>query len=219
MVHDAIHDMESFFWVLLFLCITCAGPGGGRREELRGELADVADERQEQVGQLREVVDCLFEGDLATIASYKERLFQEPQDFETQIFGHIHPYFEVLKPTLRRWWNLLILAYAFEGYEYHNIHAFVIELLEETARKLASPNYSQQAEDTKSKEDSRRAVEERVNFVQAVTHAVAVPQTPHPSSPLPDTITPETKKASYQHRSPLSSSSGSPPAKRPKRGD
>ncbi|KAH9885620.1 hypothetical protein C8Q73DRAFT_300552 [Cubamyces lactineus] len=209
-VHDAIHDMESFFWVLLSLCITHAGPGDERRNELTGELRDFANERQEQVNQLREVVDCLFEGDIATIASYKHHLFSKPQDFETKILCHIHPYFEALKPALCRWWNLLVLAYAFEGYEYHNIHALVIELLDDAARNLVSS--------AKCKEDSQNAVEKRVNFLRTITHAVAASQASRPSSPLPDINILETKKTPHQHSSPLSSPPQSPPAKRLKVG-
>jgi hypothetical protein len=29
-----VHDLESFFWVLIHICITRQGPGGVRREEL-----------------------------------------------------------------------------------------------------------------------------------------------------------------------------------------
>src|SRR5258708_39138540 len=35
--HDAVHDLESFFWVLVHICITWQGPGGVRREELEQE--------------------------------------------------------------------------------------------------------------------------------------------------------------------------------------
>ena len=31
--HSAIHDMESLFWVLFFLCLTREGPGGRQRPE------------------------------------------------------------------------------------------------------------------------------------------------------------------------------------------
>ncbi|KAF8874510.1 hypothetical protein CPB84DRAFT_1752941 [Gymnopilus junonius] len=33
--HHAVHDLESFFWVLVYICLTCNGPGGKRREELQ----------------------------------------------------------------------------------------------------------------------------------------------------------------------------------------
>ncbi|KAJ8487185.1 hypothetical protein ONZ51_g4349 [Trametes cubensis] len=135
--HDAIHNMESFFWVLLFLCITRAGPGGERRKDLICKLNEIPVEQKMQVAPLHDLVYRLFDGDMADIASYKKGLFKQPQNFEEQILCHIHPYFDVLKPTLRRWWNLLVLAYAFEGYEYHNIHTFVLELLEQAAVELA----------------------------------------------------------------------------------
>src|ERR1700684_2514021 len=32
--HNAIHDLESFFWVLVYICLTRNGPGGKRRPEL-----------------------------------------------------------------------------------------------------------------------------------------------------------------------------------------
>ncbi|KAI0329144.1 hypothetical protein GY45DRAFT_1418167 [Cubamyces sp. BRFM 1775] len=149
-VHDAIHDMESFFWVLLYLCITRAGPGGERRNDLICKLDEIPVEQKMQVAPLHDLVHCLFDGDMAKIASHKKDLFEQPQNFEEQVLCHIHPYFEVLKPTLRRWWNLLVLAYAFEGYEYHNIHTLVLELLDPAVVKLAPPDDSQ--------EDSQNAV-------------------------------------------------------------
>ncbi|KAH9885619.1 hypothetical protein C8Q73DRAFT_659679 [Cubamyces lactineus] len=217
-VHDAIHDMESLFWVLLFLCITRAGPGGERREDFAGELTDFPKERQDQVARLRNAVRNLFDGDVATIAYYKEHLFQNPQEFETEILRHIHPYFEVLKPTLCRWWDLLVLAYTFEGYEYHNIHAFVIELLDMAARDLASLDDSQQTEDTEDKEKSQKAVEKRINHLRKVTWAFSRSQASRPTSPLSDMTTPE-KKTLYQYSSPLSSPPSSPLTKKTRRGD
>jgi len=38
--HDANHDLESFFWVLIHICLTCKGPGGIRREELEEKNED-----------------------------------------------------------------------------------------------------------------------------------------------------------------------------------
>ena len=33
-MHDAVHDMESFFWVIVYLCLTRQSGGDIRREEL-----------------------------------------------------------------------------------------------------------------------------------------------------------------------------------------
>ncbi|KAI0329143.1 hypothetical protein GY45DRAFT_916885 [Cubamyces sp. BRFM 1775] len=206
-VHDAIHDMESFFWVLLYLCITRAGPGGECRKDMICKLNEIPEEQQGQVEELRDLVHCLFDGDMTNLASTKKDLFEQPQNFEQQVLCHIHPYFEVLKPTLSRWWNLLVLAYAFEGYEYHNIHALVIELLDQAAVGLASN--PQQLE-----EGSQNAVQMRVDYVHMVSHAVAAPQASRPLKPLLDSTTPETKTTWHPDSSPRSSSPELPLAKK-----
>ncbi|CDO77533.1 hypothetical protein BN946_scf184912.g32 [Trametes cinnabarina] len=147
-VHDAIHDMESFFWVLLHLCMTRAGPGGARREELVGKLDH--DTALADVLELRRIVYCFFDGPLEVIAWNKKEAFKDCKNFELLVLRHIHPYFELFRSLLHRWWELLLLVYEFEGYEYHNNHAFVIELLERTLKELgtiASPDDEQRQED------------------------------------------------------------------------
>ncbi|KAJ8462901.1 hypothetical protein ONZ51_g10607 [Trametes cubensis] len=225
-VHDAIHDMESFFWVLLFFCITRGGPGGGRRKELEGELDTVPAQVRDEVQQIRRINHCLFGGDMETIACNKAELFLHPEDFQEHVLPYVHPYFEPLKLMLRRWWDLLVLAYAFEGYEYHNIHALVIEILDEAASALAS----------QAGVDSQEAMDKRKNYLRNTTHAIAASHdqsTTPPSSPLSDILditTPESKKTPYKHipgslqstlhdSSPLSSPPSSPLAKKSKRGD
>ncbi|KAJ8453859.1 hypothetical protein ONZ51_g13362 [Trametes cubensis] len=225
-VHDAIHDMESFFWVLLFFCITRGGPGGGRRKELEGELDTFPAQDRDEVQQIRRINHCLFGGDMETIACNKAELFLHPEDFEEHVLPYVHPYFEHLKLMLRRWWDLLVLAYAFEGYEYHNIHALVIEILDEAASALAS----------QAGVDSQEAMENRAKYLHDTTHAIAASHdqsTTPPSSPLSDLLditTPESKKRPYKHipgslqstshdSSPLSSPPSSPLAKKSKRGD
>ena len=39
--HSAIHDMESLFWVVVFLCLTREGPGGKRRPEPKDDVKGV----------------------------------------------------------------------------------------------------------------------------------------------------------------------------------
>ncbi|KAI0329138.1 hypothetical protein GY45DRAFT_1337665 [Cubamyces sp. BRFM 1775] len=221
--HDAIHDMESFFWVLLFFCITHVGPGGGRRKELVGDLDAFPAQDREEVQRIRRINYCLFEGDMGTIACNKAELFGHPQDFEVHVLPYVHPYFEPLKPMLRRWWDLLVLAYAFEGYEYHNIHALVIKILDKAASALAWV-------------DSQEAMEKKARYLHDITHAISASHdqsTTPPSSPLSDFLdssTPESKKTPYKHMvgslqstshdtSPLSSPFSSPLAKKSKRGD
>jgi len=131
--HDAIHDLESFFWVLIHICITRQGPGGVRREELEQE-----NEVNEAYNGLRRVIYYLFDSDMATMAANKARLFTHPAEFEPYILNNFHPYFQPLKEVVKEWFHLLILAHKFHAYEYHNIHDMVLEILD-CALKSAPP--------------------------------------------------------------------------------
>lgn len=71
-VHHAVHDMESFFWVLLYLCLTRKGPGGARRDEL-----DHQETPDEDTRRLWRVVYCLFDGSWDDVAENKRLLFAE----------------------------------------------------------------------------------------------------------------------------------------------
>lgn len=169
-VHDAIHDMESFFWVLLYICITRSGPGGDRRKELTEDFNAASEPSRTQILELRRMVHCFFDGGLEIIAWNKKDLFESSsKEFETHLLVHVHSYFEPLKPLLRQWWELLLLAYKFEGYEYHNIHKFVIELLEKALGTLNDLPAKESTDDEQRL--TRDAVKKRDDFVHGVTHA------------------------------------------------
>ncbi|KAF9000920.1 hypothetical protein BDZ89DRAFT_1147122 [Hymenopellis radicata] len=120
--HDAVHDIESFFWVLIHICLTRSGPNAQRR----AELDDSKDHPQ-----LHLVVYCFFDGDQDLLAFNKKKLLKTPDDFEKYIIPHFHPYFDELKPFMQEWFSLLVLAYQYvEGYEYHNIHRRVQDILD-----------------------------------------------------------------------------------------
>ncbi|KAI9065068.1 hypothetical protein FKP32DRAFT_533927 [Trametes sanguinea] len=222
---DAIHDMESFFWLLLNISITSSGPGAERREELCDNHPD-GDRVPEEVLDLCDVVYRLFEGPLETIAQNKKVLFEKPKEFESSVLCHVHPYFDPLKPLLRRWWQLLVLAYKFEGYEYYGIHGFVIRLLEETLRNL-------QVQDNGSPNDAQReplARQKREDFVREATYdtkrvAISTSQTPMVVSHPADSAELSIETAASKHfrtpqkekrDAPLSPSSEMPPVKRSK---
>ncbi|OSD08224.1 hypothetical protein PYCCODRAFT_1462501 [Trametes coccinea BRFM310] len=216
-VHDAIHDMESFFWVLLYLCMTRSGPGGVRREELIGELDAVPAEIEE----LRTIVYCFFDGSLERIARNKKQAFEDYKSFEPLVLRHIHPYFEPLRPLLRRWWELLLLAYEFEGYEYHNIHALVIELLERALKELGTEDLS---DDQQHQQDAKR---KRDDFFRRVIYAdigIPIPQAQcasAPSSPNDYRVTtafsstPESQKVGQGRGGSAGDTPSSPPSPTP----
>ncbi|KAF9008180.1 hypothetical protein BDZ89DRAFT_1079107 [Hymenopellis radicata] len=155
--HDAVHDIESVFWVLIHICLTRSGPGVQQREELT--------EDSQAHEQLRSVVYRFFDADRRVLAFNKRKLFIYRGDFGESIFQSFHPYFDELKPFMREWFSLLVLAYGYvEGYEYHNIHSRVQDILE---RALDSVTPEKMDFDVSREED--RAGETLGNALQMQT--------------------------------------------------
>ena len=122
--HDAVHDLESFFWVLVHICITRQGPGGVRREELVRK-----DQEDEEYSTLRRVVYCFFDSDNHTMQANKQHVFQNPRNLERFVLDNFHGYFQKLKEPVREWFHVLQLAHKFHAFEYQDIHDMVLEIL------------------------------------------------------------------------------------------
>jgi hypothetical protein len=120
-VHNAVHDMESLLWVLLYICLTREGNKGSRRPELHEEDSDLA-------VQVRE----LFEQENA---QKKSDCLEAPDEFE-QVLLSVHSYFDCLKPLLSKLRYTLYLGHSYESIEHYNIHSIVLALLNETIAKL-----------------------------------------------------------------------------------
>lgn len=119
--HNAIHDMESLLWVLLYICLTREGDKGGRRPELHEEDSDLAI-------QVRK----LFEQENA---QKKSDCLEAPDEFD-QILLFVHSYFDCLKPLLSKLRYTLYLGHSYDSIEHYNIHSIVLTLLNETIAKL-----------------------------------------------------------------------------------
>ena len=125
--HDAVHDLESFFWVLIHICLTRKGPGGVRREEL-----EEGNDENEECIPVRRVVFCLFDSSEETMRANKRKLFSNPNHLEEFVLDKFHNYFHGLKGPMKEWFHVLRLAYQFYAFEYHDIHDMVLEILEKT---------------------------------------------------------------------------------------
>jgi hypothetical protein len=143
--HDAVHDMESFLWVLVEICLTRKGPGlGMRRDELKpGENL--------QHG-LNDSVHKLFDADPSTLLRTKSDMLVHLKSMDEEIIPLFHPYFEQLKPMVLQWWHILRLAYRFRAFEYYNIHVHIIDVLEQSISRLLNDD----------NDDSRREIERRI---------------------------------------------------------
>ncbi|KAA1477283.1 hypothetical protein DENSPDRAFT_828628 [Dentipellis sp. KUC8613] len=143
--HSAIHDLESFFWVLVYLCLTRAGPGGEHRDP---------PEDPKTCAQLDNVVSCLFNSDNdMVIARNKHDLFQSLEDLQGYIIPHFHPYFQCLSDLVLDWWNALQLAYrTYDALTPGFIHQQVLDVLDNAMKNLPDPVPSKEMD----REDDRR---------------------------------------------------------------
>ncbi|KAK7443578.1 hypothetical protein VKT23_015750 [Stygiomarasmius scandens] len=99
--HLPIHDMESLFYVLAYLCVSRDGPGNHVRKEL------LDDE------MVRSCIFKYFESDPAVLLENKQALFDEDIGsavLQQNILPYVHPYFESLKPLLKEWHRILLMG-------------------------------------------------------------------------------------------------------------
>ena len=149
-MHDSVHDMESFMWVVIWICLTRSGPGGHRRKEL-----DPADQ-SEQAKKIRHIVFCLFDGPISTLSENKTTLFTCPADMENEILPRFHPYFEPLKELVLGWWRKLRMAYKYRIWP--TIHDQFLEDLDKTIELLKTTSLSS---DAATEAEIKRRKEER----------------------------------------------------------
>jgi hypothetical protein len=131
--HDAAHDIESFLWVLVNLCLTRKGPGISM---IRDELLPNQDVDDPRDKTLDELVYRLFDSNTdVVLLEKKQTLLEEPGSMNS-VVEKFHPYFAELKPMVLQWWHTLVLAYRFRAYEYIHIHSHIIDILEGTIERL-----------------------------------------------------------------------------------
>ncbi|KAG6907584.1 hypothetical protein DXG01_008341 [Tephrocybe rancida] len=150
-VHEVIHDMESFLWVLVHICMTRNGPGIGMR---RPEL----DKNSESFSlDLQDAIVSYFDGGETKLIDTKSYLLRIPETFESAIIAHFDPYFEPLKELVRKWWDILILGYRYRADEYYNIHSHIIRIIDEALGTILGPS----TEDTAKELERRKARRQR----------------------------------------------------------
>ena len=138
-IHDAVHDMESIFWVLLYICLTReANKDGIHRHELQPNSAE-KDKRL-----LKLVCDLFDKGKTQT----RIDCLEDPTALEV-ILKSVHPYFEHLKPLLSKLRWVLHLAHKYKGVEHYNIHSVVLAILEDTIAALKEHRNDQEVLEAK----------------------------------------------------------------------
>ncbi|TCD63615.1 hypothetical protein EIP91_005166 [Steccherinum ochraceum] len=118
-IHSAIHDMEAFFWVLLYLCLTYEGPGKRVQEpdpDTKNLLRDTFETR-----------------DTARLAQEKAAFFTKPNGAAKMddCLRHIQGHFKPLTGLLKEWWAALFDSYyVYDSIEDAGIHRKILDVIE-----------------------------------------------------------------------------------------
>lgn len=175
--HDAIHDIESLFWVFLYMCLTRRGPGGPRREELESSFTG----RSPDTIKLRTVVFCLFDGPREVLYDNKGRLLGNPDHMREFIIPCFHPYFDDLKDLALKWWKTLVFGYQHRMFEYDFIHTYVLRILRDDIVRAEGVEEGAKYKQASQKELVRRQAhrDQILNcFPMDTTTAADAPSTP-----------------------------------------
>ncbi|KAL1716724.1 hypothetical protein EV715DRAFT_292912 [Schizophyllum commune] len=143
---DAVHDVESFSWILADFCVTRSGPGGQRREELSRDIDDVQDPAERKALELlQNTAACCSDSNSQLFHfRYKGKVHAGGlSEFETQILPCFHSYFAPFKDAMSALFELFQIAYRFRGYEYCSIHDRAIEVLNDLLTKLQALEYDE----------------------------------------------------------------------------
>jgi len=133
--HTAIHDVESFLWVLGHSIIRYSRPGGPPRE---------------MTSALRWALS-MFMGDSYSKKQTKRQLLNDKKCF-TELLEHVSPEFEVLKDLMHAWRRVLYLAHRYRsGMEFKYPHRAFLGCIERAIEALGvEPNVEQAGSEDQS---------------------------------------------------------------------
>ena len=136
--HTAIHDIESFYWILLYLSITRDSPGRlkeepKKEEPLSAPPAATIEAKDIHSTGLRQAVLLIFDHpNKDVIARSKHILLSEDGALETLLSNYLSSYFTPLKDTLIKWRELLYSSYhLYDEVEDGLIHLKTLKILDE----------------------------------------------------------------------------------------
>ncbi|KIJ31993.1 hypothetical protein M422DRAFT_783649 [Sphaerobolus stellatus SS14] len=177
--HEAIHDIESFWWILVHLAMTRAGPGGLRR------LITKPPETDEDLIISQQIYN-YFDGPPGTLSASKAAVFSVGYEkalrtVENNLLANFHSYFEPLKGIILKWWKILYSGYEFStGYERLNIHHHVLTMLKEAMADpaLTRPHAQMEVEENRRisyYEEAKKAITEKRIAEDLTASPVAIP--------------------------------------------
>ena len=169
--HDAIHDIESLFWVMTYICLVREGPG---KNMLRKELLNGDAENRDLQGIIYRYFDI---SDRHQIFFNKQALFKDHKNLDNDILLKFHPYFEPLKTMMIQWWRVMILAYEHRKFEYYTIHDQIIHIIGKAMKELS------ENQDPGTAVEEKRRLDERERYLASVQGKPSVSTSGEQESP------------------------------------
>ncbi|EIN05103.1 hypothetical protein PUNSTDRAFT_137789 [Punctularia strigosozonata HHB-11173 SS5] len=151
-VRGVIHDIESYFWVLVYLCLTRTGNG-----EWRDELLEDPPEDDVPMKILHKFVYCFFDtSEEIMLNANKTALFKRPDDVEKHIVKAFHPDLICLQPLVLSFWKLLAFSYrTYNDLIPGVIHAQLLKLFDEELKGIKQQFEAQTLDVARSSSDSQ----------------------------------------------------------------
>ncbi|KAL4243383.1 hypothetical protein ABKN59_011329 [Abortiporus biennis] len=142
--HQPVHDLESFFWLLCWICVTREGPSTRRDLDIKNK---------EHRPVIR-IIHQLFEEESMTIlGSNKRKVFKLYDTFETTVIDNFTPYFRPFGSLVSKLHAVLFRAYSSRNFD--GLHDQFIEKIKEFRAVLKTlkltPNERQKAMVEKAK--------------------------------------------------------------------
>jgi hypothetical protein len=194
--HDVVHDLEAFFWVFVWFCMSRDGPA-----QRRGELFPVDQRRN----RLRETFADLFEAAESTMTKSKEAIWLAEERFEDDILANFSDYCGPLQSLAEEFYNILRSAH--KNHHYEGLYDKVVDAFnkaEGVLVQLPSDQTEKYRELEEKEEDRRRGdIEGRWDIhspsAQLPTAQSESPEAPsltprYPPEPISPTPAPKRRK-------------------------
>lgn len=133
--HNEVHDLEAFFWVLVWYCISRQGPAQRRAELL-------PDDNGPAQGLLVDAFSDAFEGGDALLASTKTCLITDKTSFKEEIRMNVSEYCKPLSGLLKAYYSALRRAHM--SHSVAGLHETIIAAFDKAETTVDDCKYSRE---------------------------------------------------------------------------
>ncbi|KAF7777867.1 hypothetical protein Agabi119p4_3939 [Agaricus bisporus var. burnettii] len=139
--HDCTHDLDSLFWSLNSIPLRFDGPGGKERQDKPEEIIN------------------MYYTDGPGGKNSLTTNFVRAGGALQQMMSEYSDYFKDLIPFMEKWYRFVYIACSYDGYEYHQPHEILLEIIDEAIDGLGLEAENGFENDAKG-EEARRQKEE-----------------------------------------------------------